>query len=229
MTTEKPSVTKRFYEVVFPAMVKDGFIRLNTTMFVRSMEDQILQWVHVYVRTVLKREYFVEYGTMLLSQPHECFVKTLGGDFKKGTSGGTYGAQHDKMLELSIERVLIAYQIEAYPVLSKSASIQGFINSYEEMFKASPALCQSGHEDFTLACAYGVRGDTAHALSYCEASKNKYNKAYTDHNGRDWAKAGFDHAENLKNDLIATGTSPLLQQWRKQTIDQLKLHKLCNP
>jgi len=226
MSTTKPSVTRQFNDVVFPEMKKDGFVKLSTKLFARLLEDEILQWVSLYVDGSLRRHYYVEYGTMLISVPRENLVKTLGGDFKKGASGGSYGALNERMLDESIQRVLIAYQQEVRPILSRTSSLDAFIRSCEQLASSSPHLGETGHMDFDLACAFCLNGKPAYAIKHCKAAQMKYEIVYSKNSASAWALKGSSRAKLLLSKLGNSSELTILAEWKKQTIDALKINKL---
>ena len=116
-------------------MEENGFAKLSTKLFVRLVDNEIIQYISIYVQSSLRREYILEYGAMLLAEPHDFFEKTLGVDFKKGTSGGSYGAQNDKMLDKSINRACLAYKEEILPILTNLSALKNFIKEYESIIK----------------------------------------------------------------------------------------------
>ena len=226
MTKTKPSVTKAFQDVIYPEIEKDGFIKLSNKEYARFLDDGILQYISIYVENRLRREYILQYGTMLLYEPHEYHIKTLGEDFSKGTSGGSYGADNEKMLEKSIQRACTAYQEEIRPILQKSENIELFIESYEKLIESNSARYSSGHEHFTLSCAYSILGKKDIAKTYCKIAQQKYKEALSKYPSREWAALGIERTQQLYAALEKGSAMDLHVKWLNQSISSLKINKL---
>lgn len=226
MPAEKASVTKSFHEVIFPLMKEDGFVKLSTKRYARIVDNEIDQEINIYVQSSLRREYIIQYGSILLAVPHESFDLTLGGDFKKGTSGGSYGAQNADMLEKSIDRARRAYIEEVRPALSNSITVEGYIKEYEDLLKRDISVNKSGHGDFKLACAYSLLNNTSSALYHCEQAIIKYKAIYIERSVAVWADEGIKNAQFLKESLNNNLHHTLLSTWKDATINNLCLSKL---
>ncbi len=230
MTTTKPSVTKAFQELISPELNMDGFIKINNKLFLRLLDNEVMQWISLYVETGLKREYRIEYGTSLISIPSSSFCMNIGGNFTKLSSGGTYGAKTEKMLDKSIQRVLIAYREEVRPILFSTSSIKSFILAYENLKNENPHLYNVGHADFYIACAHTILGDyeqaKIHSLLSIEKFTNKVIYFEQKELKTSWPSEKIQIVKELLNAIDNMQSNMLLNSWRKYTVDQLKLSKL---
>lgn len=218
-----PSVPKKYYEVVFPLMEKDGFIKLNSKEYARFNGKDIFQWVSIYVDGQGRRQYRIEYATMLLQSPSDFKVTRIGGKFTKFSSGGSYGAFSEDALNQSIQRVASAYLEEVLPELEKSFSVELYIDRLNEYINDKPQLCGSGHENLELACAYAVLKQYTSARKHACIAKTKYNIRRSE----EWANTGFERASLLEAQCD-NGKTSVLSEWAQFTSASLKLEKLTN-
>lgn len=218
MDIAKPSITKSFNETVFPEMAKDGFLKLSSKIFAKIVDEQVLQWVSVYAKSDLKREYFIEFGTQLLCVPSNALVMTVGGRFTKLSSGGTYGAKTEVMLAQSIVRALAAYKEEAKPDLSKADTVDKLITEYLNLATSSPAIYKTGHPSFNIACAYALKRKNDITLNYLSQAKDFYLQLDTD-----WAKEYILKADLLNAAICENYADKILSEWRNYTAISLKL------
>lgn len=224
MNTKKTSITKAFNGIVFPEMEKDGFIKLSNKLYVRLLDHDIAQFFSIWVRNSIKREFKIEYGVMFISEPHEFLTKTIGGDFKKGTSGGYYGAQNEKALEKSVQRVLIAYHEEILPKLNEVSTLNSLSKKYEELTKDNSDF--GGHQAFTLACLYCYTDREAEAIDLLNIAYQKFLDSYNKNNDCDWALDCTEKIKILQEALESSTQSKLFAKWREFSIEKLKLRKL---
>jgi len=227
MIKKKPSVTNAFIETIFPELAKDGFIKLNQKKYARLLNNEIVQWISIHVETRLRREYLIQYGITFLSCPQDSFSLMLGGNFSQGTSGGTYGANNDRMLEKSIQRALTSYIEEVRPIFNDLSSIESLITAYKDLIESKPKLCQTGHHDFAIACGYSILEKSKLAKKYCKISQTKYEKTFIENSNLDWAQVHIDYTKLLLSALNSDNLIYILESWRKYTIENLKLSKLC--
>jgi len=227
MSTSKQSVTNAFNTIVFPVMSTDGFIKINNKLFARLLDSQILQWVSIYVSTQLKREYRIEYGTMLISVPATSFNSTIGGSFSKLSSGGTYGAKTIKMLELSIERVLIAYNEEVRPIFLNTSTLPKLIAAYKQLKTDDLHLYSTGHPEFNIACAYALLYDNSKSSKHAQIAIRNYKTIENEFKNQGitafWPSEGIKQTEALLTALDKKNTETLFEKWKTFTIEQLKL------
>lgn len=209
-------------------MKEDGFVKLSTKRYARIVDNEIAQEISIYVQSSLRREYIIQYGSILLAVPCESFDLTLGGDFKKGTSGGSYGAQNGDMLEKSIGRAREAYIEEVRPALSNSITVEGYINEYEGLLKRNISVNKSGHGDFNLACAYSLLNNTSSALYHCRQAIIRYKVIYIERSVAAWAEEGIKNAQLLNESLNNKLHHTLLSTWKDSTIYNLGLSRLLS-
>lgn len=214
----KPSPSKSFNKSIFPIMKLDGFYKLDSKSYARTNEE-LLQWVAIYVDGRLRRSFIVEYGTMIRSSPKFSFVKRIGGNFSKLSSGGSYGAFSESALEKSIERLKVAYQEEVKPILDQQFSVRSYLQCLYDYINGSPEIAQSGHEDFELACCYAVLGEFSKASEFAIVAKKKYSKI-----AFDWAQEATGYAYQLELHC-KQGSRSILDDWKSLTDAALKLDR----
>ena len=81
----KPSITKQFKESIFPIMEESGFKAINTKLYCRISESEVIQFISYNVSSSLIREVKLEYGSFLLSAPNFAFSMDIGGRFTIGS------------------------------------------------------------------------------------------------------------------------------------------------
>jgi hypothetical protein len=220
------SAPKSFKEIVYPIMEKDGFVDLTTKIYARVVESNLLQFLIMHVRTGLRKEFCLEYGTMLLSVKSESFKMTIGSRAKKLSSGGYYGAFSEKALSKSIERTLTAYEEEIRPFFLQTDSIKKYLPTYQEKIKEYPNIYKNGHADLELACAYLLDGDEKKAKDFVLKAIERYQQEATDKNCKLWADKCLKDSKELC-ESISNGTYiQLLSDWLKFSRKNLKLKEI---
>lgn len=225
----KPSVVRAFNATVLPHLTAIGFRRSGSKKYVR-VRDGICQFLFLHVETRMRREFMLEYSTMLICQPHDFENLDHGGRFPDGKNGRWYPAHSEDRLTESVNVVADQLFDTLVPWYESCISLQGFIDTYgvhaEQQY---PALARNGHTQFTLACAHARNCDVSVATTHAKQAIADYNTIYKDRPVCDWAKNGAAWSRQLLTGLIESTFKELLGQWRSHTIESLKLAPVVTP
>jgi len=224
----EPSVTRAFNSSVLPKLAEIGFIRLGGKRYARLRND-VCQFLFLHVESRIKREFMLEYSTILICQPHDVQVLDPGGKFPYGKNGRWYPAHREARLAESVGLVAEQVPKTLIPWYERSITIPGFIDTYSGYLEENPHLARNGHSEFTVACAHARTSDAHSAAAHAEKAIIDYERIYDQRPACEWAKDGAGRCRRLLDSLAQSTTDTLFAQWRSHTIESLKLAALIGP
>jgi len=223
---KKPSVVKAFdSEILSPHLAPLGFVRYGNKKYGRVRGD-VCQYLFLQVESRMSREFMLEYGAILICQPHESPCLDPGGRFPDGKNGTWYRANSEDSLRRSIDLIAAALPSALIDWLEGSIAIDGFIATYLQWLDKNQHLRKKGHSEFTLACAYALTGEKTVAAEHATQAVRDFEDIYSERPTCDWALDGAQRCKKLLAALRESSTNTLFSDWRTLTVESLKLQPL---
>ena len=225
-----PSVEKEFTVRILPALAASGFKRAGGKRFARVSAD-VIQFLFINVRSSSRREFMLEYTSLLAFEPHLQPSLAHGGSFPLGSRSSVWHrADSEESLHRSCDKVS-----ESLPELLQwfdaTASLAGFMVSYQARLQHEPpALRHNGHSSFTLACGTAAAGDLTAASDHLQQAVTEFQTTlqdfaaeYPDTADDHWARERLHRCEELATAIREEGLPILISGWREASIATLKL------
>ena len=221
-------MSKAFNAIVLPALAADGFRQYAGKEYGRVVERVLFQFLVLHVRSVMRREFFLEFGCMLLPEPHSHLVLQPGGRFPDDCPRSTSSFRADTVdrLNASLRAVREAYQSITAPWFRRCATLDGFIGALEAEVPRKPYLMRVGHASFSIACAHHLAGRDAVAIINCQAAQEQFRLQFAEAPVREWARDCEGKAEAYLHALEEGTADRLHEEWAQHTIGHLKLEPL---
>ncbi len=228
MKESKLPVTKLFRKVVLPILQYDGFIEFSGKKFGRIVDNYLFQFMILYVEAISRRELSLEFGIMLLGEPHVELLLAPGGKFPEGRFRKRYLANSEERLSNSLNNIVNDYNSITQPWFVGCTTTSQFITTFQTYLDQRPYLIENGHSLFSLACAHSLTGNREMAKSICEKAMTQFQKIYEEQPLCSWADDGVKKCAFFLKALECKEEQALHDTWRRDNINKFGLDILTN-
>ena len=223
----KLSVARAFDRTLLPKLTDDGFDRLEPRRFGRIRGD-VFQHLSYSVdgRMSSYRSYRIEFGSMLLVEPHSFPTITIGGCFPDGNLGSDYRAVSEESLAASVERAARDYDATWRAVITRTETVEGIADWARTGLASDTWVDLPSQLLFTLASAEARLGKLSEALQHAEASSLAHEEEERERGEGFAGTQGPIAARTLAAAIRDGNVASLQDAWRRSSIEALAVEAL---
>lgn len=219
---ESPSLAG-FERKLLDALDNDGFRRFAPRHFGR-IRDDVLQFLVLQEASSQPPGFGIEYGNLLLAEPHTFLSFDLAGRLPDGAPDALYLLNSHPQVDTVLEQALIDYVTSCRPMLQRVSTLRGFLAATLDTLSDTP----HPHSLFTIAASYARAGRIDDAERYAVRAREHY----TRHQGastNQWAQRGELRCTRLLESLYAGTVVSLQDGWRAGSVRALGVDILDTP
>jgi hypothetical protein len=201
--------------ILLPTLKPYGFRRKGTRQLIR-ITDGILQSVFPWYSGWGGRDFYFSYSIMPLVPPSDFAYEAAAERLRDAARRQLWPGQTHELAAESMQQIVQMLPESVMPLFTSTETVEGFLTLLQQRSSPDP------HRLFWMACCLT-------RLHRLDKAKKRLLEAMDGYKavvyGRDWALARADLCEQLLLSIDHGTSSELLEQWKLQTIRNLKLEK----